>query len=139
MGDDMTTGPSPRIRRVNERGAIRYHGPSDPSSVYRIYDSAGTLIYVGMSYEPDVRVRVQRREKPWGHEIARHEVDWHPNRQTAQQAEERLIKERQPRYNVTHTPEHQVRSLRHISARAQQIAEGRTTGKRAAQDQPPTG
>lgn len=128
----MTTGPAPRVRRVNDRGAIRYHGPSDPSAVYRIYNTAGDLIYVGMSYDPDVRVRVQRREKVWGHEISRHEVDWHPNRAASQRAEEQLIKERQPRYNVTHTPEHRVRSLRHISrARAQQIAEGRTTGKRA--------
>lgn len=133
----MTTGPSPRIRRVNERGAIRYHGPTDPSAVYRIYDSNAELIYVGMSYEPDTRVRVQRREKPWGHEIARHEVDWHPNRAASQRAEEQLIKQEHPRHNVTHTPEHRVRSLRHLTIRAQQIAEGRTSGKRAkAADEP---
>ena len=110
----MTTGPAPRVRRVNERGEVRYHGRSDASAVYRIYNAADELIYIGMSYEPAVRVRVQRREKAWGHEIARYEVDWHQDRAASQRAEEQLIKEFQPRYNVTHTPEHRVRSLRHI-------------------------
>jgi GIY-YIG catalytic domain. len=128
----MSGGPSARQRRVNERGAIRYHGRSDASAVYRIYNAADELIYIGMSYEPAVRARVQRREKAWGHEIDRYEVDWHPNRATSQRAEEELIKEFRPRYNVVHTPAHKVRSLEYISrARAQQIAEGRTTGKRA--------
>ena len=130
-------GPAPRARRVSDRGAIRYHGSTDPSAVYRIYNEAGDLLYVGMSYEPATRVSVQRREKPWGHEIAHYEAEWHANRAAAQRAEERAIKELQPRYNVTHTPEHRVRSLRHLGARAQQIAEGRTTGKRAEPTAPP--
>jgi len=119
----MTLGPSSRVRRVNERGAIRHHGPSDASAVYRIYNAGGDLIYVGMSYEPAIRVEVQRREKPWGHEIARYEVDWHSDRAASQRAEERLIKELQPRYNVTHTPEHRARSLRCFTGWADPPAE----------------
>ncbi|EGE40801.1 hypothetical protein GTY83_07100 [Streptomyces sp. SID4928] len=122
-------GPSLRIRRVNAQGAVRYHDQADASAVYRVYNDQHDLIYVGMSYEPDARVRVQRREKPWGHEIAYYEADWHPDRAACQRAERALIESRQPRYNVTYTPEHQRRSLLHLGA--QQIAEGRTTGKRA--------
>lgn len=132
----MTLGPSPRQRRVNELGAVRYHDQADASAVYRIYDKHGALLYIGMSYDPETRVRVQRREKPWGHQIARHEVDWHPNRAASQRAERLLIEGLQPRHNVTYTPEHRRRSLRHISA--QQIAEGRTTGKRAEAAKAPT-
>jgi excinuclease UvrABC nuclease subunit len=107
----MTLGPSPRVRRVSENGEVRYHGRSDTSAVYRIYNAANELIYIGMSYEPATRVNVQRREQKWGHEIARYEADWFPDRVASRDAEERLIKELQPRYNVTHTPEHRVRSL----------------------------
>lgn len=141
------SGPSPRVRRVSAGGRVTYHDETDTCSVYRVYDATDTLIYVGMSYDPDSRVRTHRREKSWRSEIARHESEWFPDRATAERAEAALIGATQPRHNVTHTPEHRVRSLWHLKrradgtsfanmgealgidrSRASQIARGRTAG-----------
>lgn len=106
--------PTPR-RRATPLGDTRYYGADDPSSVYRIFNAADEVIYLGMSYTPEVRVRLHHH-KDWGSEIARWDADWHPNREAAKQAEERLIKELWPRYNVVHTPEHRMRSVLHMPA-----------------------
>jgi hypothetical protein len=103
----MTTvyGPTPKRRRVDDSGAIRYHGPEDTCSVYRIHNAEDEVIYIGMSHEPAERVREHRRLKPWADEIAGHEADWYPDRAAAQAAEAKAIRKHQPKYNVVHTPE----------------------------------
>lgn len=101
----MINGPAPRVRRVTPGGAVRYHDNSDPCGLYRIYDEAGELIYVGVSHEPEYRVGWHEGGKQWGHEVARYEVDWHPDRAAALKAEAKTVKAERPRHNVVHTPE----------------------------------
>jgi hypothetical protein len=107
------------------RGNVRYHDANDPSSVYRIYNADDEVIYVGMSYVPAARIGVHRRTKPWGGEIVRWQAEWHPNRGACQLAEEQLIKELWPRYNVVHTPEHRMRSVLHMPAYVHERAAAR--------------
>lgn len=107
--------------------------PQDrPSSVYRIYNADGELIYVGVAYSPKVRVSFHRNNKPWGGEIARHEVDWYDTREAAEAAEEQQIADAWPRYNVLGTPEHRLRSLKCCSVEAQARAVERSRADYAA-------
>jgi excinuclease UvrABC nuclease subunit len=103
-----------------------------PSAVYRIFDTKGELIYVGVAYSPKVRISFHRHNKPWGGEIARYEVDWHESRDAAEAAEEQLIADIWPRYNVLGTPEHRLRSLRCCSVEAQARAAERSRADYAA-------
>lgn len=34
------------------------------AAVYRLYDAAGTLLYIGSAYDPEQRVE-RHRKKPW--------------------------------------------------------------------------
>lgn len=43
-----------------------------PAAVYRLYDAANRLLYIGSSHNPGVRQQ-EHRKKPWGSEIARRE------------------------------------------------------------------
>ena len=71
---------------------------SRPAAVYRLYDAEGVLLYIGSSYDPDVRLRTHR-EKWWGQGIARRTVEWHPDRATAYEQEAAAILREDPKCN----------------------------------------
>jgi hypothetical protein len=86
-------------RRITDGGAVRYFTPDDPTAVYRLFNSDGDLIYVGIAYDPEARSADHGREQPWWDEVARFDVTWWPNRLTAEVEEKRAIREEVPRYN----------------------------------------
>jgi hypothetical protein len=72
--------------------------------VYAAYTTGGAPLYVGMSWQPDVRWR-QHRTKPWHHEIGHWTIlGWYPNWTQAKAAETFLIDSWQPRYNIAENP-----------------------------------
>lgn len=71
----------------------------EPSWLYRLYGSDGTLLYVGISTNPPGRIPTHRR-KPWGSLIVRHEIEWHPNREAAKAAERFAIHHEHPEHNI---------------------------------------
>lgn len=70
-----------------------------PSSVYRVFDIEGVLLYVGMALCPPNRISAHRR-KPWGHRIAYYSVEWFPDRETAKAAERAAIAREDPVHNI---------------------------------------
>ncbi|GAA2107904.1 hypothetical protein [Streptomyces synnematoformans] len=74
--------------------------PTKPTALYRLFTSGDVLLYVGITVEPKVRLRVHSREKTWWHEVVRHEIEWHPDRAAAERAETDAIVTEKPRYNV---------------------------------------
>lgn len=76
-----------------------------PAAVYRLYDTEGTLLYVGASYNPDRRCEEHRR-KPWGAKIARRTEAWYPNREEAFAVERDAIWKEGPLHNQASTPEY---------------------------------
>ena len=69
--------------------------------LYRLYDWAGELLYVGLTTDPKSRIRRHRRIQPWGEAIASHTVEsvGH-DRCAALDAERNAIKYEWPRHNI---------------------------------------
>lgn len=85
-------------------------GPTKPPSsaqraVYRLFDEAGELLYVGSSNNPERRWKQHASDKPWWPEVARKEAIWHPWRESWDKETEAIRKER-PKHNTMSTPEY---------------------------------
>ena len=74
-----------------------------PAAVYRLYDDAGTLLYIGSAYDPAKRSRAHR-DKPWWPLVVRREDEWHPSREAAYVAETESIREGLPLGNKISGP-----------------------------------
>jgi Nuclease subunit of the excinuclease complex len=73
--------------------------PQGRTAVYRFYDKTGTVIYVGISNNPAVRLTQHAADKPWWGEVVTREIEWFPARQAAECEERRLIGALGPRWN----------------------------------------
>lgn len=73
-----------------------------PAALYRHFDEHGVLLYVGISHQPDERLRQHRLSSWWGQLglIDRVEVEWFPDRASAAAAECAAIERERPRCNL---------------------------------------
>ena len=67
--------------------------------VYRLYDAAGALLYVGQSGRPGVRFDEHRTLSVFGDLIARMDIAHYPNRPAGIAAEAAAIVAEAPRFN----------------------------------------
>ena len=72
---------------------------SRPVALYRWYDAADQLLYVGISWILMERTVAHANTQPWWPEIALCRVEWFPTRREAAAAERRAIAEEKPRHN----------------------------------------
>ncbi len=77
--------------------------PTGRTAVYRRFDAAGQLLYIGCSCNPKSRWKAHTR-KPWWDDVAQCVVEWHETLERADAAERIAIKRELPKYNVLHTP-----------------------------------
>jgi predicted GIY-YIG superfamily endonuclease len=75
---------------------------SQPTTLYRFYDAAGRLLYVGIAGNPGRRFNEHSRDKAWWSQVARSSMEHFATREEALWAEEVAIKVEQPAYNVVH-------------------------------------
>lgn len=68
--------------------------------LYRVFDADGSLLYVGISADPDARIESHRRSKPWWPEVASATLEEYPSGDAVAAAEALAIATEQPRYNV---------------------------------------
>lgn len=73
------------------------------AAVYRLYDAAGTLLYIGSAYDPDHRCKSHRKQ-PWWPEVARRTDEWHPARGVAYVEELKAIAVERSKYNAMGAP-----------------------------------
>ena len=73
-----------------------------PHILYRFYDAAGALLYVGITYDQTARWRKHAKEKSWWGEVASTKVEEHESRSSALTSEYLAITCEKPRYNVAH-------------------------------------
>lgn len=73
-----------------------------PHALYRFYDAAGALLYVGITVNLPTRLTRHRDDKPWWTEVARITVEHHANRNTVLAAERHTILAEKPRHNIQH-------------------------------------
>lgn len=70
--------------------------------VYRAYDRADSLLYVGVTNDLDRRLDAHSKQSGWWIFKARIESDAYPTRAEAEAEEKRLIQEAHPRWNRAH-------------------------------------
>lgn len=73
------------------------------TALYRLYDTADVLLYVGITVDTGTRWWNHAREKNWWGQVARKDVTWFSDRESAEAAEATAIAAESPRYNVTHS------------------------------------
>lgn len=84
-----------------------------PTSVYRVFDVSGVLLYVGCSTYPHARMYEHRSMAPWYPRAARFTVHRYRNRYAALLAEAVAIIEERPTENRQTRPDI-VRTRRHL-------------------------
>lgn len=72
--------------------------------VYRLYDTDGELLYVGLSLCPHYRIPTHRG-RTWGKRIASHTLEWFDDREAAKTAERHAITTEQPLHNIVRPQE----------------------------------
>lgn len=81
------------------------NGPQGKTAVYRLYDSADVLLYVGSSCRPADRYGDHRRLTEWWPEVVRRDVVWYPTRVQGEEAERVAIREELPKHNMRGNPD----------------------------------
>jgi hypothetical protein len=76
------------------------HLERQPTAVYRLFDRAGVLLYVGMTHDVATRWREHRRRKAWWDQVAREDLTSYPTRGEAEEAELHAIVTEDPRHNT---------------------------------------
>lgn len=77
---------------------------SETTALYRHFDAAGNLLYVGISIQPFTRTEQHSRNKQWWPSIATISIEWFDDREAALTAERDAIANEYPRHNVVHVP-----------------------------------
>ena len=75
---------------------------NERTSLYRLYDAEGDLLYVGITDSPRYRFIQHAGDKAWWHLVSRKEIEWRDNRSEALHAENEAIAHERPRYNGYH-------------------------------------
>lgn len=70
-----------------------------PSALYRYFDHAGRLLYVGVAKDPIQRDREHANSSEWHRHFSRHTVEWHEVRDSALAAERAAIRDESPVFN----------------------------------------
>lgn len=68
--------------------------------LYRFFNEAGELLYVGITKDPFNRFKGHQSEKQWFPEVSRSTMQHFPTRADLIVAEEKAIQEESPKYNI---------------------------------------
>jgi hypothetical protein len=69
------------------------------TAVYRLFDAAGRLLYVGIGYDYLKRWKAHAKAKDWWPDVVRRDVIWYDNRLDAAYDEARAITNEEPIHN----------------------------------------
>lgn len=72
------------------------------TALYRHWDDAGQLLYVGIALDPARRSNSHRERSLWFRRIARIDIQWCGSREEALDAEQKAIQTELPRFNIHH-------------------------------------
>lgn len=76
--------------------------PEPAQWLYRLFNAAGDLLYVGVTQCGEERFTEHRKDKPWWPEVATHTIQIYDSRDAVLLAERLAIYREKPRYNVIH-------------------------------------
>ncbi|MCX4232061.1 GntR family transcriptional regulator [Streptomyces ortus] len=78
--------------------------PSERTALYRFFDAAGNLLYVGVSGNTEARWRQHAESKPWWSDVADKTTEWLGSRAEALDAERIAIRTEKPLHNHQNKP-----------------------------------
>lgn len=80
--------------------------PLGPSDVYRLYDSADVLLYIGVTEDTGARFATHAATKPWWPDVDqnRTRITSYDSREEAEAAENEAIRTEHAQYNVAGSP-----------------------------------
>ncbi|TYB69785.1 GIY-YIG nuclease family protein [Nonomuraea sp. PA05] len=70
------------------------------ATLYRFFDDEGTLLYIGITEAPLVRLDGHAAVQPWWHLVASAKYEHFPTREIAREAEVQAIRAEGPAFNV---------------------------------------
>lgn len=70
------------------------------TAVYRLFDADDRLLYVGMTCNPDARLKWHKQNSPWWPEVRRKALIWCEDREVAEEEERSAIRLEKPLHNV---------------------------------------
>jgi hypothetical protein len=70
-------------------------------TLYRFYAADNTLLYVGLTINPGRRLEKHRALQPWWNDVARVDLEQHPDLPTLRASEREAIKTEGPLYNIS--------------------------------------
>lgn len=73
---------------------------SAPTTLYRLFDTEGALLYVGIAGNPGRRWEQHRKDKPWWGDVASTRLEHFATREEAAAAELEAIRTEDPRHNI---------------------------------------
>lgn len=88
--------------------------PRRPHALYRFFDAAGALLYIGITWDIADRFPRHALDKPWWSDIANITVETYPDRAAVLEAERLAIKAESPLYNIVHA-ERQLEPAPYVS------------------------
>lgn len=96
VGDDIPHDWTAVVARVDS--LMARPRSTGPTKLYRYFSADGALLYVGVSLNAIVRLQ-RHSHQEWIDEVARVEIETHPDRPTAFAAEAEAIRTGRPRHN----------------------------------------
>jgi predicted GIY-YIG superfamily endonuclease len=109
--------------------------PGVRTALYRLYDSDGKLLYVGITANSAARWQHHKSQRPWWDRVTEKRLHWYPSREDAERAEAAAIRTELPRFNIAHHPAREaelddreaLRRLRWLVRRTVLAAAGHST------------
>lgn len=77
---------------------------TERTALYRLYDTNGKLLYIGITRNLNTRWYTHAREKDWWPKVVRKEVEWFETREEADRAERAEVLRWRPKFNRTYNP-----------------------------------
>lgn len=98
-----------QLRRFEPPNAVRLlaHGRRHGGGVYRLRGRDSGLLYVGVGFNPALRIAVHAKSASWWPDVdlAQSEIEWFRNYGDAELAERIAIRLERPRHNMIHSGE----------------------------------
>jgi predicted GIY-YIG superfamily endonuclease len=74
--------------------------PDEPTALYRLFDSLGNLLYLGIAGNVGRRLNEHSKTQPWARAITSATIEHFETRREAERAEKTAIHNEQPLFNV---------------------------------------
>ncbi|WP_256257106.1 GIY-YIG nuclease family protein [Streptomyces sp. MUSC 14] len=83
---------------------LHSHLVDEHTALYRLYDGDGSLLYIGITHDPEARWVSHAATKPWWPAVETKSLEWHDTRGAAEAAEARAIATEPTPFNRAGSP-----------------------------------